>query len=287
MSEAIYDNKKSDEVILDGSEVGESDYNSRANSNIKSNRYTEVDNNILLNPIEGYDQNFENNNPENNNQNTNNNIPKTKSFRKPMIEKYKFKIILLGEKGVGKSSLIGRYINNSINLENLENNEIFNKKVDLDEGTRANISIYDTNLQEKLQKFSKDYYRDAHGALIIFDLFDEKTFEKIDFWINELKSNAPKDIVYAIIGNKSDKIDGERVKFENAISVAGDNLYYEVSAKSGNNVSLAFEQLVYGIIEKQNEESKNPDKVLRGKDGRKSVDLKEYRKSKTKKGCCI
>ena len=291
MIDAIYNSKKGDEVLLDGSEVEESDYNSRANSNMgKSNRYTEVDNNILLNPVEGYDQNLENENNNNtnndNNQNSNNNTSsKKKTLRKPMVEKYKFKIILLGEKEVGKSSLISRYVDNKFEKDG-NVSEIRNKNVELDESTRANISIYDTTTQEKLQKFTKDYYRDTHGALIVFDLYNIQSFEKVKFWIDELKSNGPKDAIFAIIGNKSDITDGQRVKFENALAVAGDNLYYEVSAKSGNNVSLAFEQLVYGIIEKQADEENNPDKVLRGKDGRKSVDLKDFRAPRVKKGCC-
>ena len=69
--------------------------------------------------------------------------------------------------------------------------------------------------------------------------------------------------------------------------MAGDNLYYEVSAKTGNNVSLAFEQITYGIIEKQKEEENNPNKVLRGKEGRKTTDLRDINKELDgNKKCC-
>ena len=71
-----------------------------------------------------------------------------------------------------------------------------------------------------------------------------------------------------------------------AKTLADDNLYYDVSAKAGNNVSMAFEQLTMGIIEKQKEESNNPDKVLRGKEGRKTMDLKEAKNVPAKKKCC-
>ena len=283
----IYDNKKVEEV----SDIGDSDYNSRANSNmIKSNRYTEVDNNILVNPIEGYDQNVEinNNNINNNaNSNTENKVPKTKSFRKPTVEKYKFKIILLGEIGVGKTSLIARYVYNKELKEINTVPDISNKKVDLDENYCANISIYDTTTQEKLQKFTKDFYRDVHGALIVFDLFNKESLQKVHYWINELKTNGPKDVVYGIIGNKSDTTEGEKVNIDsNAKEEAC--FFYEVSAINGINVSLSFEQLVYAIIEKQTKEENNPDKVLRGKEARKSMDLKDSRRSSTqpRKGCC-
>ena len=68
--------------------------------------------------------------------------------------------------------------------------------------------------------------------------------------------------------------------------MAGDNLYYEVSAKTGNNVSLAFEELTTKIIEKQKEEKNNHDKGVRGKEGRKSWDLEDMKKAKKKKKCC-
>ena len=74
--------------------------------------------------------------------------------------------------------------------------------------------------------------------------------------LKELNSNAPRDIVLCLLGNKADLTSDRNVAYEDAKTIAEDNLYYEVSAKTGNNVSLDFEQLTYGILEKQKEGKK-------------------------------
>lgn len=271
------ESEQNNDLMINATDDIETPISSERISGNVENRYTEI-NNFLLNPIEGYNENE--NSPQilnsENNQNNNSNFH---------IE-YNLKIILLGEIGVGKSSLISRYLYSNSNEKN--NNEVYDKKLELDNNTIANISIYDTIHQEKLGKFTKDYFRDSNGALIVFDLCNIDSFNKISFWINELKDNAPGDIVYALIGNKSDRNEERKVKFEEATELAGDNLYYEVSAKSGNNVSLAFEQLISGVIDKINEEENNPDKVLRGKEGRKTTDLKDIQNfNKNNKKCCL
>ena len=89
------------------------------------------------------------------------------------------------------------------------------------------------------------------------------------------------------MGNKADLTADRVVSLEDITTLAGDNLHYEVSAKTGNNVSLAFEQLTYGILEKQKDEEKNPEKVVRGKEGRKTAGLNEINEeAKVKRKCC-
>ena len=92
------------------------------------------------------------------------------------------------------------------------------------------------------------------------------------------------------MGNKSDLTMDRKVDYEIAKKIAKDDLYYEVSAKTGNNVSLCFEQLTYVIIKKQNEEEKNPDKEIRGIEGRKSTRLSDIESMNKyplrKKKCC-
>ena len=84
------------------------------------------------------------------------------------------------------------------------------------------------------------------------------------------------------LGNKSDLVNDREIPYEEIKEYTNDNLYYEVSAKTGNNISLAFESLAYNIQEKQIEEENNPDKVIRGIEGRKTTDLKEYNEKHTK-----
>ena len=259
-------------------------------------RYTEVDNDVLFNPIEGYDANAEGEKevkPEENPENPNTSKVEIKSKNKINNNKRtmkKLKIILLGEIGVGKSSLINRYVNNKFsNFSELSlDSDVKIKKVEVEQTITAELLINDPTNEEKMGKFPKNYYLDAHGALIVFDLCNEQSFQKVKYWMEELNSNGPRDVIICILGNKADLTADRCVKLEEAKDLANDNLYYEVSAKTGNNVSLAFEQLTYGIIEKQKEEQNNPDKVLRGKEGRKTADLNDIKRDKKilNKRCC-
>ena len=275
-------------------EERESDIRESVNEENNDQRYTQVDNDVELNanPIEGYQENKEEEKNENEGENPEKeNVNKTDtSTLNAKKETKKLKIILLGEIGVGKSSLINRYINNKFSAFSQASigDDTKTKKVEVDQNLRVDLLISDPTNEEKLGKFTKNYYLDAHGALIVYDLTNEQSFQKVRFWMEELNSNAPRDIIFCIIGNKSDLTADRVVKYEDVKVLAGDNLNYEVSAKSGNNVNLAFEQLTYAIIEKQKEEENNPDKVLRGKEGRKTQDLNDINKDSAKKSkkCC-
>ena len=201
----------------------------------------------------------------------------------------KFKIILLGEKGVGKSSLIERYVNNK--FSNLENqgtrNAVFTKKYDIDKNVIVELSINDTSEVENLQKYPREYYKDAHGAFLVFSFANHRSFERLAYWKDELYDNAPEDIVFCILGNQADRTADKQVTSEEAKDFAENNFFVEVSAKAGNNVSMAFEELTNRIIKKQQEEKKKPERVLRGKEERKSLGLKKEKEiPQNKKKCC-
>lgn len=223
----------------------------------------------------------------------NNNIADTKAENKNNSNKKKmnkFKIILLGESGVGKTALINRYVSNkfesspSISDENNSDKSI--KIIDIDDKSSVELSIYDTTNEKKMGKITKNYYKDAHGAIIAFDFENKESFNKVKYWQKEINNNAPKDIMICILANKSDLIVGRNVNFEEAKALAGDNLCYEVSAKDGNNVSLAFEQLTYRIIKEQKRRKKENDMVLRGQYDRKSINLEDIKVNKKSKKCC-
>ncbi len=253
-------------------------------------RFTKVDNDVF--GIEGYQDGKKEENKE---EELGDTLPMG-SKNKPKIdlnrEVKQFKIILLGEKGVGKSSIIERYVNNKFSSnESLEGNDAVKiKRYDVDKNLTAELSINDTTEVEKLDKFPKTYYKDAHGAILVFNLTDQNSFEKLSYWKEELDSHAPSDIVICYLGNQADKIADRKVKKEDIKKILNeeDKLYYDVSAKTGNNISLAFEQLTMAIIEKQKEEQNNPDKVLRGKEGRKTLDLRDAPPEEyiRKRRCC-
>ena len=221
----------------------------------------------------------------------NNNINQENNINNNKVENAKeYKIIILGDYGTGKSSIIWRYLNNDFKSEleapYPENNL---KKIQLGENTHIILNIWDTAGEERSSKLFKKYYVDAYGALLIFDLTNINSFKNIKKWEKEVKENAPRDIVLCFIGNKTDLSEERSVKLEDIKEYVKNDLYYEVSSKTGNNISLAFEQLACSIIEKQIEEEKNPDKVLRGVEARKTTGLKDVPKieeKKKKKKCC-
>ena len=195
---------------------------------------------------------------------------------------YNFKIIVVGDIAVGKTSVINRYIMNSFteNYKSALGCEYKNKKIDIDAETDANLQIWDTAGEERFMSVTKQYYNDSHGAIVLFDLTKKESFEKVDKWIKELKDNAPKNIVIMVVGNKSDLIN-EKVDLGNELNKYKNNyLYSEVSAKSGTNVSLAFENLTFKIIEEEQE------KKLKGEDvPRVTIALKKDSQGKKKKKC--
>ena len=227
---------------------------------------------------------------KNDNQNTNtimNQMPKDDNIRQ-------YKIIILGDFGVGKTSFIDKYFNGMLNKKGKREtykfeDEIYKKRIQIDENITVEIHLWDTAGQEKSGNLIKKYYIDSYGVFIVFDLTNKKSFKNLPKWINNIKDYCPKDIVCCFIGNKSDLTKERKVAFEVAKDFVKDDLYYEVSSKTGTNVSLAFEQLAYNIVEKQLGEEKNPEKVLRGNMGRDTTSLSNYdyhKEGRSKKGCC-
>lgn len=250
-------------------------------------RYTKVENDVYN--IEGYEEEKPEEHKEAEVEDAPINIKEVQKKNDTKKEIKKFKIILLGEKGVGKTSLIDRYVSNK--FHNFENDDIGDavktKRYEVDKNLTAELSIHDTTEVENLGKYPREYFNDAHGAILVFNLTDPNSFERMSYWKEELDSKAPGDVVICYLGNQADKTADRKVNLEDIKNVTQDNLYYDVSAKTGNNVSLAFEQLTIGIIDKQREEAKNPDKVIRGKEGRKTLDLRgDAKPEKKKKKCC-
>ena len=253
-------------------------------------RYTKVENDVYL--IEGYDGGKNENEEQKEEvvEEVKTQISKEKPQKSDAKKEIKkFKIILLGEKGVGKSSLIDRYVSNK--FSNFEGSGIKdavqNKKYEVDKNLTADLSINDTSEVENLGKYPREYFNDSHGAILVFSLADHRSFERLSYWKEELESNAPRDVVICYLGNQADRTADRKVTVDEINELVGDNLYYDVSAKTGNNVSLAFEQLTIGIIEKQKEEVHNPEKVVRGKEGRKTMSLQDVKQpTKKKKKFC-
>ena len=130
---------------------------------------------------------------------------------------------------------------------------------------------------------TKQYYNDSHGVMVIYDLTNKETFVKMNKWIKNVKDNAPKDIVIMVVGNKSDLIAEKANLGDELTPFKNEYLYREVSAKNGNNVSLAFEELTHKILDTIKEKKeKGGEDIVKPRD---SVPLRKQSKSKHKKKC--
>ena len=255
-------------------------------------RYTQVDNDIIYNPVEGYNQNSETNNNENNSETANNgektensNINKNNPSYNSNKKNFNLKIIVVGDISVGKTSVIKRYITNTFSEEHKStiSCEFKKKTLEIDAETCANLQIWDTAGEEKFMSVTKQFYTDSHGAMIVYDLTKKDTFLKLDKWIKDVKEKALKDVVIMVVGNKSDLV-SEKVELGDELKPFKENYeYQDVSAKSGTNVALAFENLTNKIINVLKEK-----KEKGGEEQRESLLLKKAKLSKddkTKKKC--
>jgi small GTP-binding protein len=193
---------------------------------------------------------------------------------------YDIKIIIVGEIGVGKTSVIRRYLtNNFIEGETASiGNEIPTKSIELDSETKVNLNIIDSAGEEKYGILPNQYFKDCQGAIFMYDLTEKSSFNKINEWLNVLKDKAAKRIVILLAGNKSDLID-KKVNLEDELKPYKEKYdHYEINAKEGNNVDSLFEDLANKIVDIL--KNKGEHSIIKR---RNSVALQHEKKEKEKK----
>ena len=131
------------------------------------------------------------------------------------------KAVLLGESGVGKTCIISRFINNTFDQDNLTTTgaSYAGKTMSFDEfgGKCIKYEIWDTAGQEKYRALTKIFYKDAAVAILVYDITRKASFEEIkNYWYQQIKDCAPKNIVIGLAGNKSDLYDNEQVTEDEA-----------------------------------------------------------------------
>lgn len=161
-----------------------------------------------------------------------------------------FKLVLLGESAVGKSSVVHRFVKNT--FDNMRESTIgaafLTQSVTLPEiDATVKFEIWDTAGQERYKSLAPMYYRNAHAALCVYDITNSSSFQKAQNWIKELKKQAPEGIVICLVGNKAD-LEDERQVDANAVTayveeLSGEGIQVfteECSAKSGEGVLEIF-----------------------------------------------
>ncbi|KAF3333992.1 ras-related protein Rab2BV [Carex littledalei] len=170
---------------------------------------------------------------------------------------YLFKIVLIGDSGVGKSNLLSRFTRNEFCLESKSTIgvEFATRTLQL-EGKTIKAQIWDTAGQERYRAITSAYYRGAVGALLVYDITKKQTFDNIQRWLRELRDHADSNIVIMLAGNKTDLTHLRAVQLDDARSLAEMEVlsFLETSALEATNVDKAFETIlteIYRVVSKK------------------------------------
>ncbi|CAG2174796.1 unnamed protein product [Oppiella nova] len=166
-----------------------------------------------------------------------------------------FKLVFIGDSGVGKTSLVERTVRNSFNEStDLTIGAAFHKYVlRTDSNSTVTFNIWDTAGQERYRSLGPIYYRGSDAAILVYDITNTNSFENIEFWIYSLKSVLGQDIVMALVGNKSDLEHRRSVDYKEAKRFANKNdlIFMETSAKTALNIDQMLKKLSQELIKRK------------------------------------
>jgi len=156
---------------------------------------------------------------------------------------YLFKLLLIGDSGVGKSCLLLRFADDTYTESYISTIGVDFKirTIDLDAKT-IKLQIWDTAGQERFRTITSSYYRGAHGIIVVYDTTDLESFNNVKQWLHEIDRYASENVNKLLVGNKSDLTSKRAVSFDQAKEFA-DSLgieFIETSAKNSTNVEKAF-----------------------------------------------
>jgi len=196
-----------------------------------------------------------------------------------------FKLVLLGESAVGKSSLVLRFVKGQFHefQESTIGAAFLTQTVCLDD-TTVKFEIWDTAGQERYHSLAPMYYRGAQAAIVVYDITNADTFARAKTWVRELQRQARPDIVIALAGNKSDLGTRRTVEYEEANAYAEENglLFMETSAKNANNVNEIF----LAIARKLPRDSDGAGAGGAGSDGGRRLTSGQNGATEGNKNCC-
>ena len=189
------------------------------------------------------------------------------------------KVIVVGDSGVGKTSIINRFLENYNPDEKATIGASFSSKLQLVDNYNISFDIWDTAGEERFRSVNSIFYKEASICLMVYDITSLKTFQNIkDYWYNSVKENAKPDIIFGIAGNKMDLINKEAVDQKEAEQYCKEinASFFLTSAKENDFIDQIFE--VFG---KRFIESNIFQKII----SEKGIKI-GLNKKKKKKGCC-
>jgi small GTP-binding protein len=166
---------------------------------------------------------------------------------------YVFKILLLGDGGVGKTSLLRRFIDNTFtpDYKSTIGVQFMTRTVDLNDEKSIKLVIWDVAGQSKFTSYRHLYYKDAEGIILVYDITRPDSFNNLEMWISDAVKHTVKNTHIAILGNKVDLEDKRSVLKSKGQEYSTERkavLFSETSAKTGFNVENAFLELTRNIL---------------------------------------
>ena len=155
------------------------------------------------------------------------------------------KVVLIGDSGVGKTSIIQRYVNDEYdpNIIFSSSAQFLTKTIELNELQTVKFDIWDTAGQEKFRALAKIFYKDARVIILVYDITNKVSFENLkQYWFKEIEENSISDAIIVIVGNKSDLYEIEQVTDEEGQKYADEKkaIFKKTSALSNRNIDSLF-----------------------------------------------
>eukprot|EP00484_Ammonia_sp_Unknown_P030333 CAMPEP_0197034438 /NCGR_PEP_ID=MMETSP1384-20130603/12563_1 /TAXON_ID=29189 /ORGANISM="Ammonia sp." /LENGTH=216 /DNA_ID=CAMNT_0042464373 /DNA_START=28 /DNA_END=678 /DNA_ORIENTATION=+ len=160
------------------------------------------------------------------------------------------KVIILGESGVGKTALLHRYVMNKFIEEHKATigADFLTKEIEVDDSI-ITLQIWDTAGQERFQSLGNAFYRGADACILVYDITQESTFQKVESWrenfLNQAGVEKTNEFPFLLLGNKHDLNSRRKVEESTAKQYAANNgmIYYETSALNGKNIEIAIKNI--------------------------------------------
>ena len=163
-----------------------------------------------------------------------------------------YKILILGDSSVGKTCFLTRYADDRFEDTHIATTgmDYKLKNITLENGKTVKLQIWDTLGQDRFRSITKNYYKGAHGIILIYDITERKTFESVSNWVKTIRDEADEKVVIVLAANKSDFEEKRQVSQEEGEKLAQDlNLtFFECSAKDNKNINETFDDLVAKLI---------------------------------------
>ena len=209
-----------------------------------------------------------------------------------MEDPVRCKTIIVGDSGVGKTTIIGRYVNKYNSKEKSTIGASFSNKLENVNGKQVLFEIWDTAGQERFRSINNIFYQDAYICIMVYDITNQKSFDSLkDYWYNSVKEGGSPGIIFHVAGNKIDLFEEEEVDRNDVKSYCKsiDSEFNFVSAKDNTYIDELFKKLGQKFLKSDIYQNLGKNKKKPGKfslDKNNDDDNEKDKKNKKKKNCC-